>query len=363
MAQWWCKWAIGLAVGMLVALPIGLAETHWEIQAVDENGLGTHPKVGADPTDPNNRVVVEGIALNSPDELVDTRYSWMLVVQGEGDDHAGTQAWAGSFYQPWPDVYPTDIQPGDRVRITGFIANFLGKININERHSPAPQMNFQVEVLERGVGMPEPELIPSIADCNFFDQTRLSGGEWYQSRWVRLNDVWIAAGQWAPDHQLTITDSTGETLGLMLSSQGDFAGYPEPRGPFDVIGIFDQEPWPLKPFPPPPYTDYYRIWVKRFEHILVHGDLDRDGDVDLTDFALFQTCFTGPAEAATLPAHGRHGGSAGRHRHRMVDEPLYPPRCETGDMDHDGDIDMLDFQQFVMCFTGPLTAEGNEQGP
>jgi hypothetical protein len=55
------------------------------------------------------------------------------------------------------------------VRINGFIANHLGKVNITERYWADPSMNFIVEVLERGVGMGESMLIPSIWACNYFD--------------------------------------------------------------------------------------------------------------------------------------------------------------------------------------------------
>lgn len=62
----------------------------------------------------------------------------------------------------------------------------------------------------------------------------------------------------------------------------------------------------------------------------VPGDCDGDGDVDLSDFFVFQTCFTGP------------GGQA-------------PPNCECVDLDGDGDVDLADFLAFQTSFTGPGT--------
>jgi len=58
------------------------------------------------------------------------------------------------------------------------------------------------------------------------------------------------------------------------------------------------------------------------------GDLDDDGDVDLLDFALFQACFTGPQVSA-------------------------PEQCQSADLDRDGDVDVMDFWIFAARFTGP----------
>ena len=59
------------------------------------------------------------------------------------------------------------------------------------------------------------------------------------------------------------------------------------------------------------------------------GDLDGDGDVDLDDFDEFPVCFTGP------------GGGA-------------PPPCHTFDFDFDNDVDLADFGALQFLFTGPL---------
>jgi len=63
----------------------------------------------------------------------------------------------------------------------------------------------------------------------------------------------------------------------------------------------------------------------------VPGDLDRDGDVDAWDFALWHPCMTAPG----VP----HNGSA---------------NCVRADHDRDGDVDQLDFGVFQRCLSGPL---------
>ena len=62
---------------------------------------------------------------------------------------------------------------------------------------------------------------------------------------------------------------------------------------------------------------------------LLPGDLDWDGDVDLEDYALWQTCLAGPG----IPGVGG---------------------CQHGDLDGDDDVDLKDFAEFQAAFTGSL---------
>jgi len=64
--------------------------------------------------------------------------------------------------------------------------------------------------------------------------------------------------------------------------------------------------------------------------VYAYGDLDQDGDVDLSDFSVFQACFKGPNRA--------YGGGAA---------------CPSADSDIDGDVDLSDFSAFQYCFNGP----------
>lgn len=59
------------------------------------------------------------------------------------------------------------------------------------------------------------------------------------------------------------------------------------------------------------------------------GDCDSDGDIDLVDFATFQLCFTGPGA------------------------DMLPPTCTCVDLDNDSDVDLVDFNNFQLAFTGP----------
>ena len=242
----------------------------WDLQAVDSQGLGTHPLVGAAPI-PENRVAVEGIALNITGEILDTLEDGMYSIFLQ-DQTGGLQVWAGKWWYPeWPPAEYIPVEAGDLVRVEGFVANHNGKVFINDRHSSAPEIRFIVTIVEKGVGMPEPKLIPSVSACNYFDPTRTGGAEKYQTQWCRLNDVEIVSGTWGNyltdaegnviKGDLTIADGTGELI-MHLSRQGDFDDSSAPTGKFDVIGIFDQEDLEE------PYHENYRIWVKRDEHII-----------------------------------------------------------------------------------------------
>ncbi|HSW46943.1 MAG TPA: dockerin type I domain-containing protein, partial [Phycisphaerae bacterium] len=98
---------------------------------------------------------------------------------------------------------------------------------------------------------------------------RSTGGEYYQSRWVRMNNLTIATPQtWQAGEQVTVADGT-DSLPMMLSAVGDFNSYSPPVGAFDVVALFDQEPRPLNIAAS--RMDHYRLWVKRMEHILPPG--------------------------------------------------------------------------------------------
>lgn len=60
-------------------------------------------------------------------------------------------------------------------------------------------------------------------------------------------------------------------------------------------------------------------------------DVDGDGDVDLSDFSVFLTCFNGPSRPWAGPS----------------------ATCTKFDVDSDKDIDLADFGEFLTCFNGP----------
>jgi len=287
------KWALGLGAALLAMAGAARAETNWELQAVDANGQCTYWKVDAGaPPGPDELVVVEGICLNNPGDMLDTASQWQIIVQGEGDDLGGTTAWAGKFYQTtlWDAelarLAAGGLAEGDRVRLTGYAMSVGGKANINERHSPAPQMDFEVTVLAAGVGLPEPEPT-TLAELNSFDPTRLTGGERYQSRRITVEDVVVAElvdGAWGSNGHVLIADAESPDQQITLRLCNVDFGSQAPRTAFRIIGLCGQEPqFAPTPVPGTGLVDGYEIWVTRADGIIVAGDCNEDGRVSIAD--------------------------------------------------------------------------------
>ncbi|ARN56504.1 hypothetical protein [Sedimentisphaera salicampi] len=276
--------------------------THEQLQAVHSDGTSSFDDSGP------LTVSVEGILLNSPEEYLTPDPNsteqpwfmggqWQIYVQGEGSDHAGTACWMGQNYgngpgdenyknQQWLDELARlnrdpqtghIFRPGDRVRVTGTYLFYAGKLNINENHEISEAFDFTVELLEPAAGLPQPEEI-QLSDVknpdntDLFDETRNTGGEYYQSRLVKLEDVEITNPEnWAPGAELTASNGNGLTLPVKLGLGKGFENYSCPEGQIDIVGVFDQE----APGYPPDSTKGYRLVV--LDH---HGSSEVLGSLD-----------------------------------------------------------------------------------
>ncbi len=298
--------------------------THWDFQAVHADGSSSFDDSGP------FQVVLEGILLNNPEEWLDPTPDptvaewfmggeWEIFVQGEGDDHAGTACWMGQNYKNGPgdhsytnEEWLSEIcrlnrdpdtgyvfRAGDRIRITGTYLFYAGKLNINENHEIDDFYDFKVELVKPAVGLPQPEEI-QISDLKnpdnteIFDPTRMTGGEYYQARLVRIEDVNVIDPEhWGPDSTITIQDSNGLTFPVELCIGAGISKYSCPTGQIDVIGIMDQK----APGYPPNPTKGYRLLVLNYDGnglVLgdthnargnLPGDINKDYIVNLGDFA------------------------------------------------------------------------------
>ncbi len=304
-----------LLVGVAQAAPTLAEVTHSEFQAVNASGEQTYTAT--------DKVILEGILLHNPAEMLDPTPDdtitqlfnisgqWQIFFQGEGDDYAGTAVWMGQLYNnlPWVALdggYTNEefvaelsrlnaeqFSPGDRIRVTGYYLSYNGKLNVNEQHNKNPDHDFTIELIQPGVGLPRPEVVTldDLKDDNdkfIFDPNRQTGGERYQARLIKIENVFFAdANDWGPHGELVITDGA-KTLPVKLGrGNGIYAGSNNLTEPFDVIGIMDQES--------PNLTDGYRLYVMNYdgngsvlagrEHRRADkpGDLNLDGIVDYDD--------------------------------------------------------------------------------
>jgi hypothetical protein len=299
-------------IGILQAAEPTVAEvTHWQFQAVDAAGEQTYNNVTG-----SDKVILEGILLNNPadmlnpapDDTITTPYDlgaiWQFFFQGEDNDHAGTAVFMAQLYNnlPWiEDGYTNQefiaelnrlnaaqFSPGDRIRVTGYFMSYNGKNNINEQHRVDPKYDFTIELVQKGAGLPRPEVVrlddlKDESDNFIFDQSRLFGCEYYQGRLIKIEDVnfadpVIAQHNWGSEGEFLITDGI-KTFPVKLGrGNGIYPGSNNLTEPFDVIGILDQESVE---------TDGYRLYVMNYDgngSVLAsteHRRADKPGDLDL----------------------------------------------------------------------------------
>ena len=306
-------------ISVAQAVEPAIAEvTHSEFQAVNSTGEQTYTAT--------NKIILEGILLHNPADMLDPRPDdsitdmydlsgqWQFFFQGEGDDHAGTVVYMAQLYNnlPWVTtggysnqefiaelnrLNAAQFGPGDRIRVTGYYLSYKGKNNINEQHNINPDHDFTIELAEKGVGLPRPELVTldelkNEQDEFIFDSERLLGCEYYQGRLIKIEDVNFldpaaAYQDWGPDAEFMITDGIRTFPVKLGRGNGIYAGSNNLTEPFDVIGIVDQESTDM--------TGGYRLWVVNYDgngEVLASrehrradtpGDLDLDGIVNLDD--------------------------------------------------------------------------------
>jgi len=259
--------------------------THRAFQAVSGSGEQTYRAT--------QKVVLEGVVLHNPADMLDPTPDdtitelfnlggqWQLFFQGEGDDHAGTALYLAQLYNNLPWIMPNGGYPnkefstelarlnaarfcvGDRIRVTGYFLSYMGKMNINEQHNKNPDHDFTIDVVARGVGLPKPEVVSldelkDSQDQFIFDPARLVGGEYYQGRLIKIEDVNVVdAKAWGPNGTLIVTNGA-KTLPVRLGrGTGIYPGSFNLSRPCDVVGILDQEGTDLR--------SGYRLYVMNYD--------------------------------------------------------------------------------------------------
>lgn len=297
--------------------------THGELQGVNYLGQPTF-----DPED--FPIKMRGIVLNNYDEMLNNTANYGVGMGGEWQvyfqscdvsDTSGTALYMAQNYgvirgdtvynysdEDWNAevarlswlVDPNDPDPENptlplvelragalvEVHARGGLP-YKGKYNVNEMHYPDPENNFDIVLIDPDYGLPAPleiEMSDFMSGGAFlFDQTRTTGAELYQSRWVTLQNVTITnSDNWKLYGDVTVSDGTQEfTVKLGHNEAFDTAALPQ--GPIDITGIFDQEDGYSAPF-----TGGYRMWACRPEAFAPHetqilGDANADGVVNEED--------------------------------------------------------------------------------
>jgi len=265
-------------------------ETHSGLQAVDASGLSTWK--GTAPFS------VVGVLLNDPEEFLDATPDfapwqgganlfrlggqWQIFVQSVDPlDKGGTAAWMGQNYGNLPFIHDSEMsysndlwkaeieriehdartgrrfRRGDLIRVNAARSlDFAGKRNINEAHELATEADFSVELVTPGYGLPEPETV-TLADLvsvddgkpstheDIFDLSRARGGERWQSRRIRINNLKLVDGAgWGKvpyfERISVVTDGAGRFFRVRTPSPALHLGS-APSGTFDAIGILDQD--------------------------------------------------------------------------------------------------------------------------
>ncbi|MEZ6069083.1 MAG: PEP-CTERM sorting domain-containing protein [Pirellulales bacterium] len=370
---------LALSIDIATASADGVTDVDWDslpltkhsdLQAVDGNGVRTFP------TDVFP-VRLRGILLNNPEDMLDgTPFepnlvpfdlgaSWQVFIQAvEEDDFGGTAVFMGQHYgnvppnlgpgsTPDPSRSYTNsawndeiarvnvdratghvFRAGDLVEIHGQGALYFGgKTNINEEHFIESELDFELELISAGYGLPAPaplrlaDIWNEENDQVLFDETRQSGGERFQGELVQLQYVRLIddGTPWAPDSLLTVTDGDGREFALHLGLSDDFSSILPPDGFFHAVGIFNQE----SGGPAGPGTGGYEVWVMdpaSITPVAIAGDANGDGKVDGLDYLTWVANFDDDPAA---------------------DPPGSPA---NGDFNDDGKVDGLDYLVWAGAF-------------
>ena len=265
--------------------------------------------------------------------------AWDTDPLADFDDFGGTAAWMGQNYGNRPfigdpmfnytdaqwtaelgrlglyggDGVSEPLRAGDlvEVRARGGL-HYAGKYNVNEQHAIDPAKDFEIVVLQRGFGLPDaaPVLLSDLKESDnsfIFDPARQSGGEWYQSTLVELQDVWVeSAPDWQADSTMTVTDGD-RTFNVQLCLNDSFDGTARfaPGEHFNVTGILDQAATNGAYS-----TDGYQLLVMNADAFIpadLAGDFNGDGYVGLDDLSIVLSFWNQNVPAGDVLSGDRNG--------------------------------------------------------
>lgn len=310
---------------------------HKTLQGVNNDGSPAYSQSGFP-------VVMRGVLLNRPSDMLDTTANfipwnggagafqlgaqWQVFFQSVApDDFGGTAIYAAQNYGNFPwvasdsDSYSNvewnaelerlnpgnTLQPGDLIEVHANIGSpYGGKFNLNENHDKDPSADFTITVVTPNHGLPVPQTIQLSdvkdgADQFLFDSTRATGNEHYQGSLVRLENVSLVSSDWDPvTNMVAVSDGEGRTFQIHKGVNPDFDTYALPSGTFDVIGIFNQESTNNQ--------NGYEIWAMHPRDLQMPGDANGDRLTDGADYTIWADNFLDATTPKGLWAAGDFTG-------------------------------------------------------
>jgi hypothetical protein len=134
-------------------------------------------------------------------------------------------------------------------------------------------------------------------------------------------ELFLADGTSVASHSMHVTVPTP----VVTDYQITHLGWSDYTGEVNLAELIDSEVSSVAFYLNDPQAAFNDVGPKT-----VQADFDKDGDVDLADFGVFQGCFNGPNRPYAQPTG-----------------------CQPCDLDGDNDVDLADFGVFQACFNGP----------
>ncbi|MDI6784754.1 MAG: hypothetical protein QME64_11760 [bacterium] len=221
------------------------------LKGVDANGINTFSS--------SSVVTIVGVCISPYNQdpnrfqrfIMDTGTGWGMFVDKSG----------GAATNPSYVV-------GDLMKVEGSVTFYRGLIEFTPANT--------TENIGSGYGFTT-TTVPDIATLNIFDQTLATGGEYYEGRLVRLNNVQITGGTWpgsGSDANITITDASG-SMTMRIDKDYELDGNPQPTGSFDLIACANQFDTSE------PYTEGYQVLPRLVTDIIIRLTVGPAGPVSV----------------------------------------------------------------------------------
>ena len=186
------------------------------LKAIDASGV---------PTFGTSTVTLVGTCINST-SFDTVRFTYYMQDTGTGWGICLDQANGVALNYPY--TY------GDIIKATGTLLNYNGLIEL-----------VLTSTTERvGTTTPvTPIVLSSLTSAMIFDSTLATGGEYYEGRLVKINNVTIVSGTWPAlngNANIIIQDAAGTQITMRIDKETDIDGSTQPTGALSVVGIWNQ---------------------------------------------------------------------------------------------------------------------------